>query len=827
MKEGHERGFLMTDPKGEGFPKLIQDSAYVTKAHDFFLDRTTAALGRDVRTVDQAVELLHRRLRERYEALRAGPEKRSTLERQRLGHTQAEEALHAADCALRDAEQQRDHAETVARDAEIHLQAMGAEIFAIHQVRASWVKHTERRPWWVALCASWFRCARRRISLGNEVFFGEAPVKPDGINWADEEAIAKWFRDQLKRREDAHTDLQRQAEQVRASANEELVGAQAAAARARERVREAEAALQHAADAWQAWAVALCVDPHRNAPFDALDTTLRCELFLLATHYWEGRWLLEMAGEHDSGRQSRELQERRWRRYAKLTPCFVSTFYMAPRFFAYWEGSRSGGTELPLEGFIDLLIVDEAGQVTPEVGGATFALAQRSLVVGDTMQIQPVWGVHRATDEGNLTQSGIARTEQEHEMFARTGMSAASGSVMRIAQRQSPYRVPGAEDGGMFLSEHRRCVPEIIRYCNELAYHGRLEPKRPSEPGYPLPRMGYAHVQGLSQRVGGSRINHAEAEMIAVWIVERREFLEALPYESKVHSKPLLKDIVAVVTPFNAQARLIRQQLGERGIRDVTVGTVHALQGAERDLVLFSSVYTRDDRGSEFFFDRDKTMLNVTVSRARDSFIVFGDMAIFDPGVPERPSGLLARYLFADEANEIVDVQPRQLLSTHPQPPREVAGLEAHQAELRCCLARAEHAVWITSPFVSADAITADRVDVQIRRAVERGVVVTCYVDARLNRDAHGMERPAATRGKELLQAAGATVRIARNIHNKTLCVDHWLISEGSFNWLSAQRRDRGSYRRYERSLVYESESLQPRIDKFVDEMESRAIRPA
>jgi hypothetical protein len=120
-----------------------------------------------------------------------------------------------------------------------------------------------------------------------------------------------------------------------------------------------------------------------------------------------------------------------------------------------------------------------------------------------------------------------------------------------------------------------------------------------------------------------------------------------------------------------------------------------------------------------------------------------------------------------------------------------------------------------------------DEVDAQIRQAVERGVVVTCYIDVRLNCDAHGVERSAATRGKALLRAAGATVRIARNIHNKTLCVDDWLISEGSFNWLSAQRRDRGAYRRYERSLVYESVSLQPQIGEFIDEMESRVIRPA
>jgi hypothetical protein len=832
-KDGRARGFLMTDPKGEGFPNRIQDRAYVTKAHTFFLDRTTEALGCEVRTVVEAVELLHRRLRERYEALRAGPEKRSTLEHQRLGCARAEEALCAADCALRAAEQKRDQAETVARDAEIHAEGIGAEILAIRQVQASWVKETERRPWWVALCASWLAPARRRVRLSNEVFFGQAQVQPNGINLADEEAIAEWFRDQLKRLENSRTDLQRQAEQVRSAAGAGLVGAQTAAATARDRVGEAKTARQNAEGAWRAWAVTFGVDPQSETPFDELDRTLRSVLFLLATHYWEGRWLLEMAGEYDSGfgrapeRQSREAQERKWRRYAKLTPCFVSTCYMTPKFFAYWEGSPRDGRELPLEGFIDLLIVDEAGQVTPEVGGAAFALAQRALVVGDTMQIQPVWGVYRATDEGNLAQSGIAPTEQEREVFARTGMSSASGSVMRIAQRQSPFAVPGAQDGGMFLSEHRRCVPEIIGYCNDLAYHGRLEPKRPSEPGYPLPRMGYAHVQGRSERVGGSRTNHPEAEMIAAWIAERREFLEALPHASKDHSKPLLKDIVAVVTPFSAQARLIRQQLGERGIRDVTVGTVHALQGAERDVVLFSSVYTRDDRGSEFFFDRDKTMLNVTVSRARDSFIVFGDMAIFDPEVPKRPSGLLARYLFADEVNEIVDVRPpRWLMSTVLQPPREVAGLEAHQAELQCCLVRAEQAVWITSPFVSADAITADGLDVQIRQAVERGVVVTCYIDARLNCDFHGVERPATTRGKELLHAAGATVRIGRDIHNKTLCIDHWLISEGSFNWLSAQRRDRGSYRRYERSLVYESVSLRPRIEKFVDEMECRVIRP-
>ena len=31
---------------------------------------------------------------------------------------------------------------------------------------------------------------------------------------------------------------------------------------------------------------------------------------------------------------------------------------------------------------------------------------------------------------------------------------------------------------GMLLTEHHRCVKDIIQYCNDLCYHGRLRPKR-------------------------------------------------------------------------------------------------------------------------------------------------------------------------------------------------------------------------------------------------------------------------------------------------------------------------------------------------------------
>lgn len=89
-----------------------------------------------------------------------------------------------------------------------------------------------------------------------------------------------------------------------------------------------------------------------------------------------------------------------------LTPCFVTTMHTGPSFF--WiliEGIK------PLLGTIDLLIIDEAGQVTPEVSGAMLALAKQALVVGDVKRIEPVWSIHHPVDLGNLQRHNLALTK--------------------------------------------------------------------------------------------------------------------------------------------------------------------------------------------------------------------------------------------------------------------------------------------------------------------------------------------------------------------------------------------------------------------------------
>jgi hypothetical protein len=158
-------------------------------------------------------------------------------------------------------------------------------------------------------------------------------------------------------------------------------------------------------------------------------------------------------------------------------------------------------------------------------------------------------------------------------------------------------------------------------------------------------------------RVGSSRANPLEARTIAAWLEANRSKLESR-YQAR------LEQIVGVVTPFGRQVREIRTALANRGIsvelRDggMTVGTVHALQGAERPVIIFSPVYSKHADGN--FIDASAGMLNVTVSRAKDSCLIFGDMDVLATAVPGSPRAMLGDFLFKSTDNALeFETEPR------------------------------------------------------------------------------------------------------------------------------------------------------------------------
>jgi hypothetical protein len=553
------------------------------------------------------------------------------------------------------------------------------------------------------------------------------------------------------------------------------------------------------------------------------DLDIRFSLFLLATHYWEGRWLQAMEADLAGIVASRNKNGKatvvpRWHRRMMLTPCAVATFASLPGKMTYTR--RDGGkwaTEY-LYDFIDLLIVDEAGQVLPEVAGASFALAKRALVIGDTQQIEPISSVPKPVDVSNLRYNGLLEDEAGIETLSHRGICSTNGSAMRLAQqacRVSPY--PDLEKG-LYLFEHRRCYDEIISFSNALCYKGRLRPLRGKAPeGAELPALGYLHIDGRALTSGSSRSNPLEAQTIAAWLDANRAGLEAR------YGRPI-EQCVAIVTPFGRQVREIREACASRkiavdGREGMTIGTVHALQGAERSVVIFSPVYSKHADGG--FIDASPSMLNVMVSRAKDSCLVFGDMDVMATAKAGSPRAILADFLFSSEQNELeFAAEPRKDLTQGTGQIQMLRDAAGHDAFLLNALSGTGRRYTIVSPWVIASTMERVGLLAAFEAAIRRGAEIDVFADPLLNSGnaADGFTQMEVV--EKAFSRIGVRLHKLPKLHSKIVAIDTDLLCIGSYNWLSADRH--GQYARHETSFVYRGKHLEEEIGTIVGSLRRR-----
>lgn len=411
------------------------------------------------------------------------------------------------------------------------------------------------------------------------------------------------------------------------------------------------------------WDFELLKIKHNSEPncfYDELDVSFRHKAFQLALHFWEGEYLIKLESDLadvNFDKKGLDAIKNRWLRQARLTPCFVSTFYMAPKFFSSFKFFKKGedGKNIfdtpPLFDFIDLLIVDEAGQVSPEVGIATFSLAKQAVIVGDVKQIEPVWNITNKIDIGNLKKCELIKNYDDliyEKEFDPKGFLSSTGSIMKMAQNACNFKEKGISEKGVLLVEHRRCYDEIINYCNVLAYNGQLIPlKGKAKIDLLFPPMFCIHIEGNSTTSNTSRHNQNEVKAIVNWLLKNRTVIEE-KYGN-------IENSVGIITPFVGQKNSLKYALKNAGfnVDILKLGTVHALQGAERSIILFSMVYGKGDSGT-MFFDRDNkpNMLNVAVSRAKDNFIVFANTEILDKKA-RTPSGILSNHLTYEKQSTI------------------------------------------------------------------------------------------------------------------------------------------------------------------------------
>ncbi len=260
----------------------------------------------------------------------------------------------------------------------------------------------------------------------------------------------------------------------------------------------------------------------------------------------------------------------------------------------------------PAPGIFDVVIVDEASQCGPE-SLLLFYLAKKIIVVGDDKQISPSnIGIDKNQAKRLLAQH--LKDMPLAETFD-VDSSCFDHGVIRLGSR-------------ITLHEHFRCMPEIIRFSNDLCYKGKLVPLRQYPPNRLAPFVARRVPDGKREGGSTSAKNLAEAEGIV-------DAIAACCTDTMYNDKTI--GVISLLGEHQAKLieRLLLKRIGAEEIdrRRIVCGDAYSFQGDERHIVFLSLVVAiRDDetRGfSALTKDSDMQRFNVAVSRAQDQIWLF------------------------------------------------------------------------------------------------------------------------------------------------------------------------------------------------------------
>jgi very-short-patch-repair endonuclease len=275
-------------------------------------------------------------------------------------------------------------------------------------------------------------------------------------------------------------------------------------------------------------------------------------------------------------------------------------------------------------GLFDTVIIDEASQSGID-SLVLLLLARRVIVVGDDKQNSP--------EAVGIREDDIARLAREHlREFRFREEFRPDSSLFDHSER--------AFGDVISLREHFRCVPEIIRFSNELCYSDcPLIPLRQAPPDRLSPLMA-VHIEGASCEGEGQRIrNKLEAETLVEQILV---CLEDEAYENKTMG--------VIVLQGHGQVELIERMLAEKlepkliQDRRLRCGVPATFQGDQRDVMFLSLVTAPNVRFRALNRLPEVRRFNVAMSRARDQVWLFHSVQQSDLG-PDDLRRRLVRFI--------------------------------------------------------------------------------------------------------------------------------------------------------------------------------------
>lgn len=235
------------------------------------------------------------------------------------------------------------------------------------------------------------------------------------------------------------------------------------------------------------------------------------------------------------------------------------------------------------EPMFDMTIMDEASQCNNAVSLVPILRGKSLMLVGDPQQLNPVILLDPLVNDKLKKKYGVA---DEYDYC--------KNSIYKT------FLTCDAVSDEILLHNHYRCNPAIIGFNNKKYYNSQLHVLSQSKEQQPL-----LYADMPDTHTDYKNTAPEEARAIAQYAAQNKD------------------KSIGVITPFVNQKNLIEEELKKEGIENVVCGTVHAFQGDEKDVVLFSTAITdQTQSGTYEWLKNNKELINVATSRAKDKLIV-------------------------------------------------------------------------------------------------------------------------------------------------------------------------------------------------------------
>ncbi|MFJ8627474.1 DEAD/DEAH box helicase [Kitasatospora sp. NPDC093550] len=302
-----------------------------------------------------------------------------------------------------------------------------------------------------------------------------------------------------------------------------------------------------------------------------------------------------------------------WQTLFLLVPVVSTTFSSLGSMFA-----RLGRASL---GWV---LVDEAGQATPQAAVGALWRARRAVLVGDPLQLEPVVTMPAAlqrrlllahrVDDAWLPSATSAQAVADRVNRYGTYLPAPTGAEHDTVWVGSPLRV------------HRRCEDPMFTVSNDTAYGGLMVYGTRPQP-FPDPD----HDGLLPSRWLDTPDPDRPTD--APWGERDRRALTFLLRQLDRHGVDV--DRLRIIAPLRALVREARETC--RTLPgwtpehiDERCATVHRAQGKEADVVVLL-LGAGGRPGARAWAARTPHLLNVAASRAKRRLYVVGDRALWAP----------------------------------------------------------------------------------------------------------------------------------------------------------------------------------------------------